>query len=80
MGQDDVKISDLWDFFFGVCVFHTKSLPLGKLHWIGFQAFGAEDLEDLEGQYRPNLIRFLSQLLGNFCSNLGTIIPQTWGQ
>ena len=47
-GADDVKISDLWEDFFW---FHTKFLPLGKLRWNGFQAFGAEDLEDLEGQY-----------------------------
>ena len=57
MGQDDVKISDLWEDFFLVCV---CGFILNPSHWgsfIGLEAFGAEDLEDLEGHYHPNLIR-----------------------
>ena len=57
MGQDDVKISDLWEVFFLVCV---CGFILNPSHWgsfIGLEAFGAEDLEDLEGHYHPNLIR-----------------------
>ena len=72
MGQDDVKISDLWeDFFFGVCGFILNPSPIGEasLDWLSglwSRRFGGPG--------------GLSQLLGNFCSNLGTIIPQTWGQ